>query len=169
MAAQDPVTAIMQAKAAALGRIRTDSLSGFDAHNAPADSHSFVFNSSANFVYPAPGAGPSTMLSYQVPIGVISVINMISIVAIGGAFVDASGQLIWRCWLNGSGIDGLESLGAQIGSLATPVPIQVVLTENDLFLVTVEIPAAQPPMPPGATTVARIWGWTYSLTKVQRL
>ena len=165
----DPLQQLMQSKAAQLGNIRTDTLSGFDAHAAPADSHPFVINSSAAFVFPAPGAGSKTMLSYQVPIGVISVINMLSIVAIGGAFVDASGQLIWRCWLNGSGIDGLESLGAQIGSLATPVPIQVVLTENDLFLVTVEIPAGQPAMPPGSTTVARIWGWTYSLTKVHGL
>ena len=169
MAAQDPVVQLMQAKAAALGNVRTDALAGFDVSRAPADAHPFVFNSSAGFTYPAPGAGPKTMLSYQVPSGVISVISQLSIVAIGGAFIDASGQVIWRCWLNGSGIDGLEALGAQIGSLATPVPIQSVLTENDLFLVTAEIPAGEQPMPGTATTVARIWGWTYSLTKAYRL
>jgi hypothetical protein len=165
----DALQQIMQQKAAALASIRTDTLAGFNAHQAPADSHPFVYNSSAAFAYPAPGAGPATMLAYTVPPGSIAVINMLSIVAIGGAFIDASGQLIWRCWLNGSGIDGLENLQAQIGSLATPVPIQVVLTENDLFLVTVEIPAGQPGMPPLSTSVARIWGWTYSLTKVSRL
>ena len=96
----------------------------------------------------------------------VAVITSLVIEAIGGGFSDGSGNVVWRCWLNGTGIDGLQYITAHVGDFSTPVPVQIVLTENDQFYITAEVPAGQPPMPPGATTGGRIGGWTYPLAKV---
>jgi hypothetical protein len=135
------------------------------ANHQPADSHPFQVNSQPFPAYPAPGANPVQLLSYQVPQGLMCVINELIIEAIGGGFVDGSGHVVWRCWLNGAGIDGYEYITAHIGDFSNYAPCQFVLTENDLFYITAEVPAAQPPMPPGASTGARIRGWTYPLGK----
>jgi hypothetical protein len=135
------------------------------ANHQPADSHPYQVNTQPAANYPAPAAAPTVILAYQSPPGMLSVINLLVIIAIGG-FVDFSGQVVWRCLVNGAGVDGLENITAQIGSLQTPVPIQLLLQENDLFQITVEVPAGQLPMPAGATSAARIQGWTYPVGKV---
>ena len=165
MASGDIAQQILQNKLAALQNAPSNVRSNL-ANHQPADSHPFQVNSNPFPNYLAPGAGPVQLLSYQVPQGLVAVINLMVIVAIGGGFSDGSGNVVWRCWLNGVGIDGLENITAHMGNFDTPVPVQIVLNENDLFYITAEVPAGQNPMPPGATTGARINGWTYPLAKV---
>jgi len=155
---------VLQAKGAAQLQAPTD-VDAWLANHQPADSHPFQVNSQPAPAYPAPGAGPITVLQYQCPPGVLSVINQLVILAIGGGFSDFSGNVVWRCLLNGAGIDGLEMITAQMGSLQTPNPVQLLLNENDIFTIVVEVPAGQQPMPGGATTAARIQGWSYPLSK----
>lgn len=159
---------ILSAKSDALNNAPGNIRSHLTDHT-PADSHPFVNSSAAAVQYPAPGAAAVAILAYTVPYGQVAVIRLLAIVAIGGGFIDASGGVIWRCLLNGQGIDGLENITAQIGSLQSPVPVQLVLQENDIFTVTAEVPAGQDPLPPTATTTARIFGWTYPLVKAQNL
>lgn len=165
MASGDLAQQILQQKLAGLQNAPSNVRSNL-ANHQPADAHPFQVNSNPFPTYPAPGAGTVQLLNYQVPQGLVAVINLMVIVAIGGGFSDGSGNVVWRCWLNGTGIDGLEDITAHIGNFDTPVPVQIVLTENDLFYITAEVPAGQPPMPPGATTGGRINGWTYPLAKV---
>jgi hypothetical protein len=153
----------LAAKAAALDNY-TPNLKPELTLYTPAESHPFVNNGS--FVnYPAPGAGTTQLLSYQVPPGSIAVIKALSIVAIGGGFIDGSGNVIWRCWLNGAGIDGLQQLTAHVGNFDSPIDMQLVLDENDLFYITVEVPSTGSPQP--GTTGARIQGWSYSKAQAQ--
>jgi len=163
---QQGLACVLAAKAAVQKQAAPISIVAALANHQPADSHPFQVNSNPAPTYPAPGAGPTTVLQYQCPSGMLSVINLLAIIAIGGGFSDFSGNVVWRCLLNGAGLDGLENITAQMGSLQTPIPVQLLLNENDVFVVTVEVPAAQPPMPGGATTAARIQGWSYPLSKV---
>ena len=157
---------VLQQKAMLLKNWPANILSSL-ANHQPADSHTFQVNAQPFPVYPAPGAGTVQLLSYTVPQGLIAILTTLVIVAIGGGFSDGSGNVVWRCWINSAGVDGLENITAHIGDFSTPVPIQVLLNENDQFYITAEVPAGEPPMPPGATTGARITGWTYPLAKVQ--
>lgn len=152
------------ALASAPGNIRSNL-----TNHTPADSHPFVVTSQPFANYPAPGAAAAAILTYQVPPGQVAVIKQLAIVAIGGGFVDGSGNVIWRCWVNGQPVDGLQDIEAHMGNFDAPQCVQLVLQENDIFLITVEVPAAQPPMPDGATTGARIIGWNYPLVKAQNL
>lgn len=45
-----------------------------------------------------------------------------------------------------------------MGSLATPVPVQIVLNQNDTFTITAEVPAHEPPMPAGAGRLPPVAG-----------
>lgn len=155
---------LLQAKMQGLAYAPSGAATNLTAHQ-PADAPSFQVNSQPFPVYPAPGAGTTTLLSYTVPQGLIAVLKFIAIVAVGGGFIDGSGNIIWRCWINGNPVDGLDTITAELGSFIIPNPIQLVLNENDVFYITVEVPAAQPPMPPGATSGARIQGWTYPVGK----
>ena len=157
---------VLQAKAGALQNAPTSVAPGL-ANHQPADSHPFQVNSQPAIAYPNPGAAAVDVLIYTVPPGVLAVINALVIAAIGGGFSDFSGNVIWRCLINGAGIDGLENITAHMGDLNTPNPVQILLNENDVFEITVEVPAggfAQP-----GTTAARIMGWTYPLAKVSSL
>lgn len=151
---------VLTAKAAALNNAPTSIAPGA-ASMQPADSHPFQVNSAPALNYPAPGAGTVQLLQYTVPAGMFAIINALVIVAIGGGFSDFSGNIVWRCWINGAGVDGLENISAHVGDLNTPVPVQILLNENDQFYITAEVPAGEPPMPPTSTTAARIQGWTY--------
>jgi hypothetical protein len=157
---------VLKSKSAVLQNAPASILPGLAAHQ-PADAHPFQVNSSPALNYLAPGAGTVQLLSYQVPQGLAAFITSLVIVAIGGGFSDFSGNVIWRCWINNAGVDGLENISAHMGDLNTPVPVQILLTENDLFFITAEVPGTEPPMPAGATTAARIQGWAYPLAKVQ--
>jgi hypothetical protein len=163
MATRDLAQQILQQKLASLQNAPSNVRSNL-ANHQPADAHPFQVNTGQFPAYPAPASGTVQLLSYQVPQGLVAVINLIAIVAVGGGFVDGSGNVIWRCWINGVGVDGLQNITAHMGNFDTPVPIQIVLTENDLFYITVEV--ATNPMPSGATSGARINGWTYPLAKV---
>ena len=164
MATGDITQQILQSKLASLQNAPSNVRSDLASYQ-PADAHPFQVNSSPFASYLAPGAGTVELLRFQVPQGMVAVINQMVIVAIGGGFSDGSGNVVWRCWLNGTGIDGLENITAHIGDFSSPATVQIVLTENDLFIITAEVPAGQNPMPPGATTGGRINGWTYPLAK----
>lgn len=157
---------ILQAKATTLQNWPASILPSL-ANHQPSDAHPFQVDSNPFQTYLAPGAGTVQLLSYQVPQGLIAFLTSLVIVAIGGGFSDGSGNVIWRCWINNAGVDGLENIAAHIGDFSTPVAVQLMLNENDLFFITAEVPAGQNPMPPGATTGGRITGWTYPLAQVQ--
>lgn len=116
--------------------------------------------------YPAPGAAAVEIIRYQVPRGMRAVLNKLAIVHVGGGFVDGSGNVIWRVLVNGAGVKGMEALTSQVGSYSQPNDTWLVLEENDLVQVTVEVPAAQPAMPPGTTTAARVHGFATALQGV---
>lgn len=138
--------------------------------NPPADSRPFVVTPNPFPAYPAPGAGPITVIQYVVQQGLMAVINRLAVVHVGGNPPDGTGNVVWRVLINGAGIDGLNNLTSQVGSYAMPNDFVFMAIENDIVKVTVEVPAGQAPMPVGATTAARFHGWTYPLvqaTKVQ--
>lgn len=143
--------------------------------NPPADNSPFRVTpltgnlNSPAVSYPPLGGGQVSVISFLVPVGVMCVIRALSIVHIGGNPPDFTGQVIWRVVRNGAGIRGLNNLTAQIGTFAAPLPVVLVGVENDLFTVTVEVPALLPDgsanlqPPAGSGTAASFDGWTYPL------
>ena len=91
------------------------------ANHQPADSHPFQVNSehAPALITRRLVRESVQLLSYTVPPGMLAVINALVLVAIGGGFSDFSGNVIWRCWINGAGVDGLESISAHMGDLNT--------------------------------------------------
>ncbi len=155
---------LLQQKMAALVDAPSTALPLLAAHQ-PSDAPGFRVNSQPFGNYPAPGANPVTILSYTVPQGLVAFIAWMAIVAIGGGFVDGTGNVVWRVWVNGQPQDGFDTLTAQVGSFVYPNPVQFALNEGDTFSITVEVPAGQPAMPPGANTGALVQGWTYPAGK----
>jgi hypothetical protein len=94
--------------------------------------------------YPAPGAAPIEIARYVVPSGMRAVLTALAIVHIGAAasYLDGSPAPLWHVLRNGAGVQSLENLYSQIGTLAQPQPMSVILVENDILQVLVEIPAA---------------------------
>lgn len=125
---------------------------------APQTAAPLVRTSTQNFPYPAPGAAAQTIFSYQVPPGQRARIFEHALVHAGGAPPDMTGNVIWRFLVNGWPLKGLGSQIAQIGSFQTPDRVVIWLTENDLFQVTVETPAAGQQQ--NGATAYRIAGWT---------
>jgi hypothetical protein len=137
--------------------------------NPPADSAPFIVTPNPFVNYPAPGAGPVTVISYTVPPGLLAVIYALSIVHVGGNPPDGTGNVIWRLLVNGAGVNGLNNLTSQVGTYAAPNLFTIAIIENDVIKVTVEVPAGQPAMPPGTTTAARFHGWTYPLVEATKM
>lgn len=139
-----------------------------DSYDSP-PSHARTFDyvtpfpNQGGFVnYPAAGAGPVTILSYAVPKGFEAFVGYLAIVHIGGGYVNGSGNIIWRVFVNNGAQQGLNDIESQIASLEQPNRIPIHLAQTDTLTITVEVPAGavQPP-PLGATTAARIRGWAY--------
>lgn len=124
-----------------------------------------IEKSSQPFVaYPAPGAGPVTVLAYTVPNGYRGAIRWLAIVAVGGGFIDGTGNVIWRIKRNQQWVQGYEMLTAQIGSWAEPNPAPLEVQENETYTVTVEVPATGTPQ--SGTTGARFRGWLQPLNQL---
>lgn len=146
---------------------------GLSFYNPPADNTPFTVTPvNGAPLYPGLGLGPIPVISYVVPVGLFGVIRALAIVHIGGNAPDFTGQVIWRVLRNGAGIRGLNALNAQYGTFAQPKPVVIVGVENDIFTVTVEVPAFLPdgvtpnvPMPAGSTTAASFDGWTYPINE----
>ena len=144
-------------------------------YNPPADNTPFrVTPLTGNLAnpavsYPTLGLGQIPVITFVVGIGLMSVIRALSIVHIGGNPPDFTGQVIWRVTRNGAGIRGLNQLTAQVGTFATPLSVVLVGVANDVFQVTVEVPALLPDgspnlQPPGGSgTAASFDGWTYPI------
>lgn len=126
---------------------------------APAGSVPLLITTGSQIQVPAPGAAAVTILSRTVPAGQRDEIRQLALVFLGGNFFDMSGNIIWRFLVNGAPLKGLGTQIASIGTFATPAPVWFSLTENDQFVVTVEVPAAANPIPNGPTA-CRIGGWT---------
>lgn len=121
-----------------------------------------IETSSQPFVaYPAPGAAAATVLSYTVPNGYRGAIRWMAIVAVGGGFIDGTGNVIWRIQRNSVWVQGYENLTAQIGSWAMPNDAPLEVQENETYTVTVEVPAASAVQ--SGTTGARFRGWLVPL------
>lgn len=110
--------------------------------------------------YPAPGGNPVTIFSYQVPPGQRARIFDHALQHVGGNPPEISiSGVFWSFTVNGAPLKGLGTQFAQIGAFATPARVVILLTENDLFTVTVN---------PGNVFQAgqsgyRIAGWTAPL------
>jgi hypothetical protein len=137
----------------------------------PADSRPFIVTPAIGTIatpfvgYPAPGAGPVTVITYTVPVGLLAVISKLAIVHFGGAPPDGTGNVIWRVLINGAGVEGMNNLSSQVGTYAQPNDTVFVVIENDIVQVTVEVPAGQPAMPAGTSTAARFHGWSYQIVE----
>lgn len=132
---------------------------------APGDADTFSRSSLPAQTYPAPGASSVVVLQYVVPKSKLAVIQLLSIVNIGGNPPDFTGQVIWRVLKNGGAFEGLNNLTAQFGTFAAPKAVRLKAIEGDTIQVTAEVPAAWGPMPAGNTTAASIDGFTYPLSE----
>ena len=109
--------------------------------------------------YPAPGAAAVSLLSYTVPAGLNAMLTYMAIFNVGAAFVNGSGNVIWRVLINQAGVKGFENLQSQFGTDGLPLPVAIPLIENDTIQVTVEIPGGQPALPfPANSTGVRFHG-----------
>jgi len=134
--------------------------------STPTDARPFILTSIPAVLYPAPGAARVDVFSYTVPAGFMAFILKLAVINISGGFTDFSGNIVWRCLVNGAGVKGLENLTAQVGTLAAPLAGAVIaLMERDIFEITVEVPAGQPPMPLTATSAGEIVGFLYPLPR----
>ena len=112
--------------------------------------------------YPNPGAGAVVINSYQVPTGQRARIVTHALQHAGGNPPEISNSgVLWRFLVNGAPLKGLGAVTSQIGAFATPVQTVIWLTENDLFQVTVELPAASPGQSGSSGYFAS--GWTAPL------
>ncbi len=114
--------------------------------------------------YPAPGAAAIDVLALTIPAGLNAIIRQLAIVHVGGNFVDGSGNIVWRVKVNRAGLRGYSDIQGQVGQMNMPVETYIPLVEGDVIEVTAEVPAAQPAMPAGTTTAARLVGWYYPAT-----
>jgi hypothetical protein len=160
-----PQALILQAKLAQLDRYTSPQWTTLSGPTPPASSRPFIVTPNPFPAYPAPGANPVVVISYQVPIGMFAVIAYIAIVHVGGGFVDGSGNVVWRVLVNGAGVKGLEALTSQLASYNNPNVVQIVLMENDLIQVTAEVPVGQPAMPGGTSTAARFHGFALPVVR----
>lgn len=119
----------------------------------------FVRVTTPYVAYPAPGAAAILLLSYTVPPGLNAILQYMAIFNVGAAFVNGSGNVIWRVLINQAGVKGMENLQSQFGTDGLPLPVAIPLYENDTIQVTVEIPGAQPALPfPANSTGVRFHG-----------
>ncbi|MFL6311645.1 MAG: hypothetical protein ACJ71W_06025 [Terriglobales bacterium] len=152
---------IMQQKSAALKRAQTtreilgagDSEQGRPFNVTPAPFPNF----------PAPGAGPATIISYQVAKGFRAKITRMAINSWGGQIYDGTGNVVWRVLVNGAAEKGLENLMSQFGTDSNPIPVQIALNENDIISITVEVPNGQVAIAGNQTTSARLIGYAVPL------
>jgi hypothetical protein len=109
--------------------------------------------------YPAPGAAAVSLLSYTVPVGMNAMLTFMAIFNLGPAFVNGSGNVIWRVLINQAGVKGFENLQSQFGTDGLPLPVAIPLIENDTIQVTVEVPNGQPALAfPANSTGVRFHG-----------
>lgn len=161
----------MDLRARALDRMPSYVSPDLSFYNPPTDNSPFTVTPQPAPFYPPIGAGPITVISFTVPVGLLAVIREMAIVHVGGNAPDFTGIVIWRVTKNGGGVRGLNALNAQYGTFAAPKSLVLYGVENDVFTVTVELPAtlpdgtANPGMPAGSKTAASFDGWTYQLAK----
>jgi|SRR5579859_808059 len=154
---------VYQAKFAALDRARQLNLRMMSS-SPPPDSNPFSLSPTTGFpAVPAPGAAAINVLRYTVPPGQNATIWKMAIVLASGGVVDGSGNIIWRVLINDAAVEGLQQLTAQYGVFSNPNDTLIQLVENDVFRITAEVPAAQPPI--NGTTGALIRGWSYNINR----
>lgn len=124
----------------------------------PPTAQQFVFSPAAFSAYPAPGAAAVVVLQFVVPLGRIGLVTQMAINHFGGGIVDGSGNVIWRVLVNGGALEGMEQMISQLGSWAQPNAVFIPLHENDVFQVTVEVPAGSAAQV--GQTAARAHGYT---------
>lgn len=158
-----PQALVLKSKLQQLSSYKSPQWVGLQNILPPANSRPFIVTPNPFPAYPAPGTGPITVISYQVPPGMFAVIAYLAIVHIGGGFVDGTGSVIWRVLVNGAGVKGLEALSSQLGAYNNPNIVQIVLMENDIIQVTAEVPAGEAAMI--GTTAARFHGFAVPVVK----
>ncbi|MCU1284485.1 MAG: hypothetical protein JWO13_835 [Acidobacteriales bacterium] len=155
--------AILNKKQQQLARYTSPAWTELNGSLPPTSGRPFIVTPAPFPAYPAPGAAAITVISYTVPRGMNAVIAFLAIVHVGGGFVDGTGNVIWRVLVNGAGVKGLEALQSQVGAYNNPNVVQLVLQENDVIVVTAEVPAAMAPMV--GTTAARFHGFTVPVVR----
>jgi hypothetical protein len=109
--------------------------------------------------YPAPGAAAVSLLAYTVPSGMNAMLTFMAIFNLGPAFVNGSGNVIWRVLINQAGVKGFENMQSQFGTDGLPLPVAIPLIENDTIQITVEVPLGQPALAfPANSTGVRFHG-----------
>lgn len=156
--------AIVNSKLRSLGRLSDDRL--LLSILPTSDSRPFFAITPGPFpAYPAPAAAATQILRFVVPAGAIAVISKLAIVHIGGGQVDGTGNVIWRASVNGACLNGMENMQAQTATFANPNDVVIVLHENDVFVITAEVPAAQAAQV--GSTASRIHGYITPVMKRQ--
>lgn len=119
----------------------------------------FQIDSAAGQAYPAAGAGPIVIATLKMPSNQTGKLAGIAIVHVGasGSFTDGSGDLVWHVFRNGAPLRGFENLYAQVGAIAQPADMALVLLQNDLIQVLVEVPAGK--VAPVGNPYARLVGY----------
>ena len=108
-----------------------------------------------------PGA---LILSYPVPPGYQGVIKKIALVSLAGGFVDFSGEIVFRVFIDQSPVQNYENIPFQIGTLAQPddtfIPVEGGSTIY-IYVQTFTVP------PPSGQAAARIEGYQWPSTRQQ--
>lgn len=118
---------------------------------------SFWFDKASSILLPAPGpANRATVLTFSVPVGKKAVIRYIANVALGGAFQDFSGQIIWRVFQNALAVPNYGNIAYSLGNLNFPAPTFIELDDSDILIFTVETTVVI-----NASTACRVAGWWY--------
>jgi hypothetical protein len=116
------------------------------------------FDKAGSVLLPAVGpANRATVLQFSCPVGHHGVIRAIANVVIGGVFLDFSGDIIWRIFLNQTPVREYNNIQYSLGSLAIPTSTFIEMVDGDVVSFTVETTVAFGAVP----TAWRAKGWWY--------
>lgn len=127
----------------------------------PADSLPVFANTPVALDYPLVAAPAIPIFTFQAPVGVLVIMNKIAIVHIGGNDPTGTGNVTWSVTINGAGIAGLGQIGFQVGTIAAPNDIELLLSENDILQVLVQVNT----VPQVGSTAALFHGWKYPMSR----
>lgn len=87
---------------------------------------------------PAVGAGDTTVLTFQVPLGYDGVTQYYSLNFMGGGFTEGSGDIVWRILQNGATVRNFENITSERGTVYIPRPVaNLQFFSNDIITVVV--------------------------------
>lgn len=127
----------------------------------PADSLPVFANTPVAVAYPVVAAPAISIFTYTAPVGLLVIMNKIAIVHLGGDDPTGTGNVTWSVTINGAGVAGLGQIGFQVGTIAAPNDIELLLSENDVLQVLVQVNN----IPQVGSTAALFHGWKYPMSR----